>query len=65
MIDAGKHVLHVAHVAKAMGVSRQCAHRWINRFNEAGADGLSLVNTIKPGGGLPEETRDELMAKIC
>ena len=30
----------VAHVAKAMGVSRQCAHRWINRFNEAGDDGL-------------------------
>jgi transposase InsO family protein len=30
----------VAHVAKAMGVSRQCAHRWINRFNEAGVDGL-------------------------
>jgi transposase len=30
----------VAHVAKAMGVSRQCAHRWINRFNEAGAEGL-------------------------
>jgi len=30
----------VAHVAKAMGVSRQCAHRWINRFNVAGADGL-------------------------
>lgn len=30
----------VAHVAKAMGVSRQCAHRWINRFNEAGLDGL-------------------------
>ncbi len=23
-----------------MGVSRQCAHRWINRFNEAGDDGL-------------------------
>jgi len=30
----------VSHVAKAMGVSRQCAHRWINRFNEAGNDGL-------------------------
>ena len=30
----------VAHVAKAIGVSRQCAHRWINRFNEAGEDGL-------------------------
>lgn len=24
--------------------------------------GLTLVNTIKPGGGLPEETREELMA---
>lgn len=23
-----------------MGVSRQCAHRWVNRFNEAGVDGL-------------------------
>jgi transposase InsO family protein len=30
----------VAHVAKAMGVSRQCAHRWINRYAEAGDDGL-------------------------
>jgi len=30
----------VAHVAKAMGVSRQCAHRWINRFNEVGDDGV-------------------------
>ena len=30
----------VAHVAKAMGVSRQCAHRWINRFDQAGDDGL-------------------------
>ena len=26
----------IAHVAKAMGVSRQCAHRWINRFNNDG-----------------------------
>jgi transposase InsO family protein len=30
----------VSHVAKAMGVSRQCAHRWINRFDEEGEDGL-------------------------
>ena len=30
----------VAHVAKAMGVSRQCAHRWINRHAEAGVEGL-------------------------
>lgn len=26
--------------------------------------GLTLVNTIEPGSGLPEETRDELMAKF-
>ncbi len=30
----------VSHVAKAMGVSRQCAHRWINRFNNDGDEGL-------------------------
>ena len=26
--------------------------------------GLTLVNTIKPGGGLPEETRDQLMEQF-
>ena len=30
----------VAHVAKELGVSRQCAHRWINRYREAGEAGL-------------------------
>jgi transposase InsO family protein len=30
----------VAHAAKAQGVSRQCAHRWIKRFREAGEAGL-------------------------
>jgi len=30
----------VAHVAKAMGVSRQCAHRWVRRFDEEGVGGL-------------------------
>jgi transposase InsO family protein len=30
----------VAHVAKAMGVSRQCAHRWIARFDDEGDTGL-------------------------
>jgi transposase InsO family protein len=37
-------VLHhgrpVAHVAKELGISRQCAHRWINRFLQAGEAGL-------------------------
>jgi transposase InsO family protein len=30
----------VAHVAKAMGVSRQCAHRWVTRFDTEGEAGL-------------------------
>jgi transposase InsO family protein len=30
----------VAHVAKAMGVSRQCAHRWVARFDAEGLAGL-------------------------
>jgi transposase InsO family protein len=30
----------VAHVAKAMGVSRQCAHRWVARFDAEGETGL-------------------------
>ena len=30
----------IAHAAKAQGVSRQCAHRWINRFREEGEAGL-------------------------
>lgn len=30
----------VAHVAKELGVSRQCAHRWIRRYRLEGASGL-------------------------
>jgi transposase InsO family protein len=30
----------VAHVARAMGISRQCAHRWVRRFDEEGPRGL-------------------------
>jgi transposase len=30
----------VAHAAKAQGVSRQCAHRWVKRFLEEGEAGL-------------------------
>lgn len=30
----------VAHVASELGVSRQCAHRWVRRFREEGAAGL-------------------------
>ena len=30
----------VAHVAKEMGISRQCAHRWVARFDRESWDGL-------------------------
>ena len=30
----------VAHVAKELGISRQCAHRWVSRFDEQGEAGL-------------------------
>jgi transposase len=30
----------VAHVAKELGVSRQCAHRWVARFDAEGEAGL-------------------------
>ena len=29
-----------------MGVSRQCAHRWINRFNEAGGTVLTMEKIL-------------------
>jgi len=30
----------VAHVAKEMGISRRCAHKWVSRFDAEGAAGL-------------------------
>ena len=30
----------LAHVARAMGISRQCAHRWVARFDSEGEAGL-------------------------
>lgn len=30
----------VAHAAKAMGISRQCAHRWLSRYDNEGEAGL-------------------------
>jgi transposase InsO family protein len=37
VIDDGR---PVAHVAKELGVSRQCAHRWVARFRAEGEGGL-------------------------
>jgi transposase InsO family protein len=36
-----EHGRPVAHVAKELGISRQCAHRWIKRFRDGGEAGLS------------------------
>lgn len=30
----------ISHVAKELGVSRQCAHRWVTRFRDSGSAGL-------------------------
>ena len=30
----------VAHAAKAMGISRKCAHYWLKRYDQEGEDGL-------------------------
>ena len=32
----------VAHAAKAQGVSRQCAHRWVRRFLDEGETRASI-----------------------
>lgn len=31
----------ISHVAKELGVSRQCAHRWVKRFRDEGVAGLA------------------------
>ncbi|KAA3638853.1 MAG: IS481 family transposase [Armatimonadetes bacterium] len=48
----------VAHVAKAMGVSRQCAHRWLARFDAEGDAGLE-DRSSRPHSS-PTQTRVEI-----
>jgi transposase InsO family protein len=48
----------VAHVAKAMGVSRQCAHRWLARFDVEGLGGLH-DRSSRPHHS-PRQTRAEI-----
>ena len=52
----------VAHVAKAMGVSRQCAHRWLNRFDAEGLQGL-YDRSSRPHGS-PKRTRAEAEDRV-
>lgn len=52
----------VAHAAKAMGVSRQCAHRWVARFDTQGEAGLE-DRSSRPHS-MPTRTPDDVEAVI-
>jgi transposase InsO family protein len=52
----------VAHVAKAMGVSRQCAHRWVARFDAEGLAGLE-DRSSRPHT-MPRKTSPEIEASV-
>jgi transposase InsO family protein len=52
----------VAHVARAMGISRQCAHRWVARFAEEGEAGL--VDRSSRPDRMPQRTSPEVEAAV-
>jgi transposase InsO family protein len=52
----------VAHVAKAMGISRQCAHRWVARFDVEGDAGLH-DRSSRPHS-MPTRTPDDVETRI-
>lgn len=52
----------VAHVAKEMGISRQCAHRWVARFDAEGEAGL-WDRSSRPRSS-PNATPAELVALV-
>ncbi|MCU1445747.1 MAG: transposase [Cryobacterium sp.] len=47
----------VAHVAKELGISRQCAHRWVRRYRESGAAGL-VERSSRPPRSQPGPWRE-------
>lgn len=52
----------VAHVAKEMGVSRQCAHRWVARYDAEGEEGLH-ERSSRPRRS-PTRTRPEVEQRV-
>jgi transposase InsO family protein len=52
----------VSHAARAMGISRQCAHRWIARFDAEGDAGL-LDRSSRPHR-MPRRTAPEVEAIV-
>lgn len=52
----------IAHVAKAMGVSRQCASRWVGRFDTEGEAGLA-DRSSRPHS-MPTRTSPDVEARV-
>jgi transposase InsO family protein len=52
----------VSHVAKELGISRQCAHRWVRRFRECGPEGL-IDRSSRPYG-CPRRTPTDVEAAV-
>ena len=52
----------IAHVAAAMGISRQCAHRWVARFDAEGDAGL-FDRSSRPHR-MPNRTPVEVEARV-
>jgi transposase InsO family protein len=52
----------VSHVAKELGISRQCAHRWINRHRAEGRAGL--VNRSSRPRSMPRRTTADREAAV-
>ncbi len=59
-IEAGR---PIAHVAEAMGISRQCASKWWQRYVELGVDGLH-DRSSRPRRS-PTRVPERVEAKIC
>ena len=56
------HLRPIAHVAREVGVSRQCASRWVKRFDQQGWAGL-LERSSRPRHQ-PRRTPDEVEARV-
>ena len=57
----------IAHVAREMGVSRQCAHRWVRRYDEHGRAGLvdrSSRPDTSPRATTPDKVETVLAIRI-
>ncbi len=52
----------VAHVARELGISRQCAHRWVSRFRKEGPSGL-LDRSSRPRS-MPRRTSADVEQRV-